>query len=72
MQVSTIYHGTLITGVVVQQTSHFIEVAITSPFSKILTRRYIPKTTDGQTECPTNAFKEKYVEMLVELYEVAR
>lgn len=71
MQVSTIYNDTLITGVVLQCTPFFIEVAITSPFTKLSSSRSLPAGFRQQIECLDERLKSECSSLLIELYEVA-
>ena len=71
MQVSTIHNDTLITGVVLKSTPFFIEVAITSPFSKLLMSRSLPACFRQDTEREEQLLENEYLSLLVELYEVA-
>jgi len=71
MQISTVYNGTLITGVVVSRTPAFLEVAITSPFSKIRTSRRLPGSARGQIRYEGAALEFESSALLVELYEIA-
>ena len=71
MQVSTIHNGILITGVVVKHTASFLEVAITSPFSKLSTSRHLPASFRKVTGCVGSALESECSSLLVELYEVA-
>lgn len=70
MQVSTVYNGTLITGVVLKCTPSFLEVTITSPFSKLSTSRRMPAGF-CQSECVGEALEQQCSSLLMELYEVA-
>lgn len=71
MHISTVYRGTRITGVVVKQSRSFIEVAITSPYSKLSSRRHLPRV-DQRYRCYRGAeLEKKSQELLIELYQVA-
>ena len=71
MQVSTIHNDTLITGVVLKSTPFFIEVAITSPFSKLFMSRSLPACFRQDTERESQLLENEYLSLLIELYEVA-
>jgi hypothetical protein len=70
MQVSTIHNGTLITGVVLKCTPSFLEVAITSPYSKLSTSRRMSADI-CQAECAGDVLESECSSLLVELYELA-
>ncbi len=71
MQVSTIHNDTLVTGVVLKSTPFFIEVAITSPFSKLFMSRNLPACFRKHSERKGKQLESEYLSLLVELYEVA-
>jgi hypothetical protein len=71
MQISTIYEGKLITGVVLKHSAFFLEVEITSPTSKISTSRSVPYFARAHIRYEGNALQSKCKELLVELYKVS-
>jgi hypothetical protein len=71
MQVSTIHNGTLITGVVLKCAPFYLEVAITSPFSKLSTSRRMPNGFCQSAGCVGRVFQNECASLLVELYEIA-
>jgi len=71
MKVSTIYNGTLITGVVLERSPQFLEVAITSPFTKLSTSRRLSAQLDTSRTAVDKMLEVECTSLLVELYEVA-
>lgn len=71
MQISTIHNGTLIAGVILKHTPFFLEVAITSPFSKISTSRRMPTVLRKHRRYEGVALEHECEALLIELYEIA-
>ena len=71
MQVSTIYDGTLITGVVVTRSTYFLEVAITSPYASLSTSRHISAYARNSQRFEGEFLMQQSASILVELYELA-
>lgn len=71
-QISTVYNGTLITGVVLKHTPSFLEVAITSPFSKISTSKRMREVTAEYVGVERDNLERECASLLVELYTLAR
>lgn len=72
MQISTTCHGQLVKGEIVRYTSSFLEVAITSPVSKISTRHLLPRTGKQYQRYEGRELELKCQELLRELYQVSR
>lgn len=71
MQVSTIYNGTLIAGVVVTHSPYFLEVTITSPFANLSASRRISARAHNCQRFEGDYLERQGVSILVELYELA-
>ena len=71
MQISTTYNGTLITGVVLKHKPYFLEVQITSPYTKMATSRSVPTFARNHIRYQGETFTKRCEELLVEIYKVA-
>ena len=71
MQFSTLHNGTIITGVVVERSSYFLEVAITSPFTKLSTSRRMSADARRRKAYEGELLESECSLLLVELYELA-
>ncbi len=70
MQIYTVHKGTLISGVVVKRTPAFVEVAITSPYSKLFTSSALPRVKHQTDSVEMEALGTLYKKLLIELYQV--
>ena len=69
MKISTTHKGISLTGVVLAHSPHFLEVAITSPVSKLITSRSIPYFARQHRRFEGEYYRVTCEALLIELYE---
>jgi hypothetical protein len=72
MKISTTHKGVTLTGVVIAHAPYFLEVAITSPVSKLITSRSIPTFARAHRRFEGQGLEQACCELLIELYEIVQ